>query len=105
FWRRARSPSRRLAQGRLPEALEAARHAMQQLQSVEATSHEGEVRLMFAEALRAAGDPAAVDAIRAARDRLEERGRRIQNPARRDGFLALVPENSRTLQLRAEWCR
>src|SRR6185503_8960081 len=39
-----------LEQERIGDALEAAREAMRRLAQVEVTSHEGEVRLMYAEA-------------------------------------------------------
>jgi tetratricopeptide (TPR) repeat protein len=92
-----------LDQGRVNEALDAAREAMRRLSDAEVTSHEGEVRLMYAEALRAAGDPAALDAIRAAHVRLQERAQRIHNQARRDSFLTFIPEHGRTVRLYKEW--
>jgi tetratricopeptide (TPR) repeat protein len=90
-------------QGRNEEALEHAKAAFQHLESMEATSHEGEVRLMYAEALHAAGNPDALAAIEKARDRLLRRADQIQKPERRESFLTLVPENARTLRLAAEW--
>jgi hypothetical protein len=89
--------------GRVGEALEHAKAAFHHLESVEATSHESEVRLMYAEALHAAGDPDALTAIEKARDRLLSRADQIRNPARRESFLTLVPENARTLRLASEW--
>jgi tetratricopeptide (TPR) repeat protein len=62
---------------------------------------EGEalVRLVHAEARRAAGDAAgAEEALAAARARLLERAERIKDPAWRRSFLDRVPENARTMR-------
>lgn len=75
---------------------------MQRLAEVEATSHDAEARLVYAETLRAAGDSGAVAAIRSARDRLLQRAQQMKNPERHSSFLDAVPENRRTLALAAE---
>ena len=59
---------------------------------------------MRAEALFAHGDRAGAEAaIRAARDRLDERAARIGDAALREGFLRRVPDNARTLELARAW--
>ena len=62
---------------------------------------EGEalVRLTYAEALRAAGDPAASGAAREARDSLLARSEKIDDPSVRKTFLESVDENRATLNL------
>jgi hypothetical protein len=65
---------------------------------------ESTVLLVHAEALAAAGEPAAaVAAIAAARARLQTRARRILDPDRRSGFLVRVADNARTLDLARAW--
>ncbi|MFO0762911.1 MAG: protein kinase [Byssovorax sp.] len=93
-----------LAGGRSAEALAASAEAMSLLDAL-GTIEEGEalLRLVYAEALRAEGDPRAVSAILDARDRLTEQAGRIADPARRASFLEHVRENARTLALAAAW--
>ena len=65
---------------------------------------EARIRLVWAEALRAAGQlDEAHQAIVAAKQRLEERAARIGSPALRASYLENVPENARTLALAAAW--
>ena len=97
-----------LAQGRAAEALEVAREAFSQLETL-GSIEEGEsmVRLVYAEALAAQGaqgaqgaeSPGALVAAVSARDRLLTRAARISDPAWRERFLQHVPENARTLAL------
>jgi eukaryotic-like serine/threonine-protein kinase len=92
-----------LARGHAAEALAAAREAHGTLETLGAVE-EGEslVRLVHAEALLAAG-PAdeAVAAVTSARRRLIERAAQISDPIWRERFLTNVPDNARTLALRA----
>jgi tetratricopeptide (TPR) repeat protein len=93
-----------LAGGQTDEALSASRQAMALLDEL-GSMDEGEswVRLVWAEALAAAGDVVgAVDARRAACDRLRERAAKIRDPVRRESFLTRIPENARTLAVTAE---
>ncbi len=94
-----------LAHGRPLAALEAAEQAMELLEALGGVE-EGEslVRLVFAEAKRKTGDAdGARAAIAAARDRLGERARRIDDLAFRQSFLRGVAENVETLRLAREW--
>jgi hypothetical protein len=94
-----------LAQGRVPEALEAARDAHERLVALGGIDDgESIISLAWAEALSAAGDQAgARAAIAQAKSRLLERAAKILDPAARDGFLTRVPENARTLACAADW--
>jgi len=93
-----------LATHRAPEALVAAQKAFALLPVVGSVGAEAPVRLVHAEALRAAGDEgAAREALRVARDRLMERASRIASPAMRASFLGQVPANARTTVLATEW--
>ncbi|WP_437969915.1 protein kinase [Sorangium sp. So ce260] len=94
-----------LARGRSAEALAESREAMAQLAAVERVE-EGEAltRLVYAEALFAAGDRAAARAaIAEARERLLAVALRIADPRTRDGFLRNVEENARTLEFARAW--
>lgn len=94
-----------LLKGRNIEALDHAREAMALLDALSALE-EGEslVRLVYAEALRHAGDrDVARGAIASARDRLLARAARISNPEWRQSFLENVPDNARTLALARAW--
>ena len=99
-----------LARVRLSEqchsaALDAATEALQLLESIGGVD-EGEslIRLVYAEALRACGQPRkAKRAIAAAHTRLLDRAKRISRPAWRQSFLHRVPENARTLELAQAW--
>jgi tetratricopeptide (TPR) repeat protein len=90
-----------LAQGRVEEAVPVAREAFSALEAM-GMIEEGEslVRLVYAEALRAAGLEAEfVAAIADARDRLYARASKISDPEWRRRFLTAVPDNARTLAL------
>lgn len=90
-----------VASGRAPEALVAARQAMELLVSLGGIE-EGEslVRLAFAEALAATSEHAAAhDALATAKARLLERAALIVDPELRASFLEKVPENVRTMAL------
>jgi eukaryotic-like serine/threonine-protein kinase len=67
---------------------------------------EGEslVRLVHTEALHASGqvEPARA-ALAVALDRLHARAARIQDDARRAGFLEAIPDNARTVELARAW--
>ncbi|WP_437940222.1 serine/threonine-protein kinase [Sorangium sp. So ce341] len=94
-----------LARGRSAEALAESREAVAQLAAVESVE-EGEAltRLVYAEALFAAGDRAgARAAIAEARDRLLAVAMRIADPGMRERFLRDVEENARTLELARAW--
>ncbi|WP_437673155.1 serine/threonine-protein kinase [Sorangium sp. So ce131] len=94
-----------LGLGRAGEALEAAGEALAALESLGGLE-EGEsmIRLVYAEALSAAGDPArAAAAIAAARDKLLDRAESVRDPEWRRRFLSLVPDNARTLALAEQW--
>ncbi len=97
-----------LAQRRVDEALTASRRGMGHLLGLGGEAEEGEsqLRLVHAQALRAAGDHVGACAtISAARDRLLHRASRMTDANFRAGFLSDVPENSRTLALAAAWTR
>ncbi len=67
---------------------------------------EGEslVRLVHAEALHAAGaGERARAALAVALERLHARAARIQDAARRQGFLEAIPDNARTVELARAW--
>jgi tetratricopeptide (TPR) repeat protein len=92
-----------LAQGREVEALESAREAHAELQSL-GSLEEGEalVRLAYAEALAANGAGAeSAEVLAAAREHLLSRAAKISDPTWRERFLSHVPENARTLALAA----
>jgi tetratricopeptide (TPR) repeat protein len=94
----------RLARGAVPEALELATQAEQQLAEVAAVEGEGEVRLVYAEALHASGHTElARAAIARARARLEERAQRIGRVDWRQSFLEKIPDHARTLALAQAW--
>lgn len=92
-----------IARGEPTQALTRAREAMLAgLGGME--EGESAVLLVHAEALAAAGEPAAAcAAIAAARARLQVRARRILDPARRKDFLGKFPDNARTLDLARAW--
>ena len=94
-----------LEQGIAAGALEVARAALGLLASLSGTEEgEAQIRLVYAESMRAAGyAEAARDAILLARRRLIQRAQRIQDPARRRSFCEAVPENVRTFALAALW--
>ncbi|WP_437484457.1 protein kinase [Sorangium sp. So ce1014] len=94
-----------LEQGRAHEALEAARRGLGLLVSVGGTEEgEAQIRLVYAESLRASGhDEAAREAIAVAMQRLVARAQRILDPARRQSFCQAVPENAKTFALAALW--
>jgi tetratricopeptide (TPR) repeat protein len=93
-----------LARGAAAEALEHATVAEQQLGETPAVEGEGEVRLVYAEALHANGHTErARVAITGARARLEERARRIKRDDWRQSFLENIPAHARTLVLAQEW--
>ncbi|WP_437589569.1 serine/threonine-protein kinase [Sorangium sp. So ce1000] len=92
-----------LAQGRQEEALPAAREAFAQLEEA-GSLEEGEslVRLVYAEALAAAGATReAAEALAVARQHLLDRAAKISDAAWRERFLTCVPDNARTLSLAA----
>ncbi|AUX46951.1 protein kinase [Sorangium cellulosum] len=94
-----------LGLGRAGEALAAAAEALAALESLGGLE-EGEsmIRLVYAEALSAAGDPGkAAAAIAAARDKLLDRAESVRDPEWRRRFLSLVPDNARTLALAEQW--
>jgi tetratricopeptide (TPR) repeat protein len=89
-----------LRRGQIDEALSAAGEAFAQLEAAGGALEEGEslIRLVYVEALSAAGRAAEADlALRAARDRLLARAARISDPAWRERFLSAVPDNAGTL--------
>ncbi len=90
--------------GDMQAAVAAAREARAALDAHGVEEGEGYVRLVCAELEHAAGDVAAArEAIRAARDGLQERAARISDPERRESFLSRVPEHARTLAMAGEW--
>ncbi|WP_437634708.1 protein kinase domain-containing protein [Sorangium sp. So ce854] len=94
-----------LEQGRAHEALETARRALGLLVSVGGTEEgEAQIRLVYAESLRAAGhNDAAREAIAVAMQRLVSRAQWIHDPARRQSFCQAVSENAKTFALAALW--
>jgi tetratricopeptide (TPR) repeat protein len=95
----------RLAEGRAGEALAAAEAALSILTSLDGIEEgESRIRVVYAEALVAAGEIARGHAaIAEARDRLLARAGAVVDPALRKSFLERVPENARTLRRAAEW--
>jgi tetratricopeptide (TPR) repeat protein len=92
-----------LAQGRSADALPIAVEAYDSLTTL-GQIEEGEslVRLVYAEALYAAGRREDyVAAIRAAGDALRARAAKISDPEWRGRFLTAIPDNARTLALAA----
>jgi tetratricopeptide (TPR) repeat protein len=94
-----------LAEDRAEEALALAREALGLLVSLGGTEEgEAQIRLVYAEALRAAGHAeAAREAIVVAAQRLQGRAQRIHDPARRASFCEAVPENAKTFALATLW--
>jgi tetratricopeptide (TPR) repeat protein len=93
-----------LATHRAPEGLAASEKAFALLPVVGSVGAEAPVRLVHAEALRAAGrEEAAREVLRVARDRLVERAAKIASASMRSTFLAQVPANARTMTLATEW--
>ncbi len=89
-----------LARGAVAEALAEISQAVALLGESAVYEGEATVRLVYAEAQRAAGDEAAARAtLLAARDRLIERAERIRQPAWRSSFLENVPDHARTIEL------
>ncbi|MFO0762131.1 MAG: protein kinase [Byssovorax sp.] len=97
--------ARVLSQRGSPEAVEMGRQGMDLLRSLGGIDDgESMLRLAWAEALEASGDRAAArEALAEARDRLLTRAAKLSDEERRRGFLDLVPENRRTLDLAAAW--
>jgi tetratricopeptide (TPR) repeat protein len=93
-----------LGRAKNDEGLARAREAMDLLRSLGALE-EGEalVRLTFAEALHATGDPAARAVIDEARESLRARAARISDVLLRSSFLERVAENAATLALAEAW--
>jgi len=94
-----------LEQHRPVDALEAAGHAMQIVESL-GSLPEGEsaTRLVHAEALHAVGRvEEARAALAEARKVLLARAAKIQDRPWRESFLARIPENARTLALARAW--
>jgi tetratricopeptide (TPR) repeat protein len=94
-----------LAKGNAPSALGVVGAAMEVLASL-GGMEEGEslLRLVYAEALSAAGyAPAAQAAIVSAKARLLQRAARMTDPVTRAGFCERVPENARTVSLARAW--
>jgi tetratricopeptide (TPR) repeat protein len=94
-----------LSLGRSSEAVTSAKEAMRLLEELGALE-EGEslLRLVYAEALHAAGETElAKRSLARARDRLRMRAKRIADARFRESFLTAVPENARTLRLAEEW--
>ncbi|HEY6560924.1 MAG TPA: protein kinase [Polyangiaceae bacterium] len=95
-----------LAERRVTDALRAASEAFQLLDVPSGLHDHGDafVRLVYAEALFAAGQEAhASAALSSARERLMDRAARVDDPELRESFLSRVPENARILQLAEEW--
>ncbi|WP_437337887.1 protein kinase domain-containing protein [Sorangium sp. So ce394] len=97
----------RLAQGRIAEALAAAKEGMAQYEALQMLSARGSrARLIYAEVLMAAGarEEAHVE-IAVARARLLENAAKIGDPELRRSFLEDIRENARTLELARAWLR
>ncbi|AUX48867.1 protein kinase [Sorangium cellulosum] len=94
-----------LEQGRAHEALDVARRGLGLLVSVGGTEEgEAQIRLVYAESLRAAGHHGpAGEAIALAMQRLVARAQWIHDPAWRQSFCQAVPENAKTFALAALW--
>jgi hypothetical protein len=93
-----------LALGRPTEALPVAREAFETLESL-GMIEEGEslVRLVYAEALQAAGPKEEfAAAVASARDHLLARAAKISDADWRRRFLTAVPDNARTLALASD---
>src|SRR5262249_7862108 len=90
-----------LRSGSVPEALARARDAFAILESLGAVDEgESRIRLVYAEALAAAGENERFDqALASARAHLLARAAKISDPAWRERFLTTVPDNARTLAL------
>ena len=70
----------------------------------EPASAEALVRLVYAEALHAAGEiERACEVIARARERLEERAARIDRDDWRESFLSRIPEHAATVRLARAW--
>ncbi|MFT3775798.1 MAG: protein kinase [Minicystis sp.] len=94
-----------LRAGRAPEAVAYAREVVEQLAAEGGGMAEGEsrLRLVYVEALDAAGDPeGAREALKSALVSLSARAARIHDPALRRSFLERVPENARLVALARE---
>jgi tetratricopeptide (TPR) repeat protein len=93
-----------LSQGRVAEALAAAREAMSQEEPPPLRAdHEPLIRLVYVEALHASGDhESARAALVIARARLLATADKIGDPALRRSFLEDVADNARTLRLAEE---
>jgi tetratricopeptide (TPR) repeat protein len=91
-----------LSRGRVSEAVESARRAVELLGD-NVQEGEAQARLVFARALDASGDrQAACVAIARARARLSERAARIE-PRFRQSFLQDIPVNAATVALARKW--
>jgi hypothetical protein len=94
----------RLAQRQTSAALALAEQVMDTYQRIGAFYRAGLLRLVYAEALWAAGDPARARAVIAAAGAgLNIRAERIEDPQARQCFLLAVPEHARILALAREW--
>jgi tetratricopeptide (TPR) repeat protein len=98
--------ARTLLAAKKEEALVFAKQAMELLQTLGALE-EGEalVRLTFADALHAKGDPTARDVIREARDAILRRAAGIRDPRYQKSFVERVEENRETLAKAGEWLK
>jgi eukaryotic-like serine/threonine-protein kinase len=94
-----------LARGRVPDALDRAARAVEQVRALEHVQDgEAFARVVYAEALEASLDHAAARAaIAEAESRLLAQAEKISEPALRQSFLSRVPENARILQLSRAW--
>jgi eukaryotic-like serine/threonine-protein kinase len=94
-----------LARGRVPDALDCAARAVEQVRALgHVQDGEALVRLVYAEALEASRERAAARAaITEAQGRLLSQASAISDLALRQSFLSRVPENARTLQLARAW--
>jgi hypothetical protein len=90
-----------LAEGRAEDALVAAREAYATLEELGMIEEaESLVRLVYAEALSAAGlESEFLAAIADARDRLMARAEKISDLEWRTRFLTAVPDNAKTMEL------
>ena len=91
----------RLHQGRAADALEAAKASMELRGSLQHRDDgDALIRVVYAEALDAAGDHEGARAAgKAAREDLLARAEKITDPTLRKSFLSGVPEHARTLAL------
>ncbi len=94
-----------LRQGDTPAALRAAEEASRkQAGEARASDYDALVRLAHAEAVHASGDfGLARELIWRARDSLQRRADRIENPQWRWSFLHGLPDHARTLELARAW--